>query len=369
MTEPRSSATLHPLTARFPDYVRNVPDFESRPALREIYRSIRVLRFLTRLDPRDVVQTIAPQPGAELVSVVLPMYNAREWIDLCLTSLLVQAHARLEVFCVDDASTDDTFERVVARFGRDRRLCIVRLAGNVGPYQIKNWIVARAARGRLVALQDADDVSHPMRIEEQMRWLDRERVGVCGVCVHQFFPPSIHPPVGGPAQIELEGTRHNIAFYEALGPLREPVDLRQALRQRPRPHARRRHAGIAFYGSQLLERDLFLDFGGFDGHTRVGADTELSRRLIRLHRIENVPKVLYSRRFHAQSLTEDPETGRTSPLRQRYQDRRDRRLEAIRLAILAEDAPQVRELCTSDLFFGDVRIAEVHTGFDANLSV
>lgn len=369
MSDSRHVPAEHALATRLPAYVRFVPNFESRSPLREIYRSVRVLRLLDGLDPRAVVHLTPPRPEAGLVSVVVPMFEARPWIDLAITSVLAQVGANVEVFCVDDCSTDDTFERVVSRFGADRRLCVVRLARNVGPYQIKNWIVARAARGRLIAFHDADDVSHPMRVREQQRWMDVHGFQICGSCVHQLFPPHLEPPVGSHAQIELDGIRHNVAFYETVERVHAPTNLSRAMLRRKSPQSRHRHQSLAFYGSQILERDLFLDYGGFDGHTRIGADQEFNWRVARCERIGNIPKVLYSRRFHDFSLTQHPETNYTSPARIAYHAQRDERHERIRLALEERDVERVRELCTSDLFFADVRVAEVHTGFDADLSV
>ena len=47
---------------------------------------------------------------APLVSVVVPMYNDRRTVDLCLRSVREQTYENLEVIVVDDASTDDSAE-------------------------------------------------------------------------------------------------------------------------------------------------------------------------------------------------------------------------------------------------------------------
>src|SRR5262245_43338618 len=113
MSEPRLLRAGPPPPALHPGNIWQAPLFDERLALGEIARSICVVRALSALEPRDVVARRPPAADGTLVTLVLPMFNAREWIDLCLTGVLAQAHANLEVLCVDDASTDDTYERVV----------------------------------------------------------------------------------------------------------------------------------------------------------------------------------------------------------------------------------------------------------------
>ena len=44
----------------------------------------------------------------ELVSVVIPVYNASQFVETCLTSICKQTYRHLEIIVVDDGSTDDT---------------------------------------------------------------------------------------------------------------------------------------------------------------------------------------------------------------------------------------------------------------------
>ena len=104
-----------------------------------------------------------PAPGP-LLSIVVLVYNTAPYLRECFDSLLGQQYRNIEVIAIDDASTDGSFETVVRAFGEDRRLTIVRLRRNVGPYRIKNWVAERVARGATIAFHDADDVSHPERL-------------------------------------------------------------------------------------------------------------------------------------------------------------------------------------------------------------
>ena len=357
-----------PSASHLPRYAGRVPQLVRYGLAKEIHRCLRVLRFLGGLNARDLIRSRPPRANARLLSVVVPMRNARDWIEPCLKSVLAQTHSDLEIFCVDDCSTDDTYGRVVDQFGRDRRLCVIRLGKNAGPYQIKNWVIHALARARLVALQDADDVSHPTRLAEQKQWMVRHRLSIGGTSVHQFFPPHIEPMVGTVDRVEVNGVRHSLAVYASVRRTRAPILVKEMLWERKVERFMNRHSSMAFYGAQILARDVFLEFGGFDGHTRVGADKDFNWRLVRFHSIGNLLKVLYSRRIHDLSLTQDPLTGYNSALRARYAARR-RRDENVRRELLTKNMDKVRELCTSDLFYGDIEIEETHTGFDVDLTV
>jgi glycosyltransferase involved in cell wall biosynthesis len=273
---------------------------------------------------------------------------------------------------VDDCSDDDTYERVVERFGRDKRLCAIRLSENVGPYQIKNWVIGSLARGDLVALQDADDISHPLRLEEQGRWMATHGYRISGTGAHQFFPPGIQLPLGVGQPLAVDGMLHNIAFYPTVERTQEPTSLRKLLQKRngadfldgycTGPYDVYKYT-VADHGSQMMERSLFLEFGGFDSPTRMAADTDFNFRLLRFHSLGNVPKVLYSRRFHELSLTQHPATNLTSPARQEYRVRRDLRQEQIRRELEAGDLTKARELCTAGLFYQDIKVQQVNSGF------
>ena len=66
------------------------------------------------------------------VTVIVPAFNAAEWITQTLQSIQAQTHAATEVLVADDASNDDT-ARIVGEFAaRDARIRHLRLPANSG---------------------------------------------------------------------------------------------------------------------------------------------------------------------------------------------------------------------------------------------
>ena len=362
---------------QLPPEARELKDIRTCDARAEIDRCLRILTWVDRLPVAELVRAAPPRAGAELISVVVPMHNARPWIDACIKGLLAQTHANLEIFCVDDASDDDSYARVVEQFGADRRICAIRLGTRVGPYQIKNWVIGSLARGAYVALQDADDVSHPLRIATQWRWMRDAGVRVSGTCAHHFFLPDDELGRGTGPPVEVDGMRHNLAFYPTIDAALESPLLAASFPERAGAEFwnvcrvgpyKLYWSVLAGHGTQMVERALFLELGGFDGRTRIAADSDFNERLVRFYPLGNVPQVLYSRRFHALSLIQHPATNFTSTARLEYRARRDVRTAAIREAAIAGDVARTRELCTEDLYCGDIMVEHMHCGFDVALS-
>lgn len=119
----------------------------------------------------DGCEVIA-DPLAELprVSVIVPVFNAEATVDQAMESLLKQTWPNLEVIVADDCSTDGTFERVKEYESRFERLIVIRNERNSGPYVARNNAL-RIATGDFVTCHDADDWSHPRKIEHQARHL------------------------------------------------------------------------------------------------------------------------------------------------------------------------------------------------------
>ncbi|MDK1359321.1 CDP-glycerol glycerophosphotransferase family protein [Arthrobacter sp. zg-Y1219] len=96
------------------------------------------------------------QPGGELLSVVVPMYNVAPYLERCLTSLVNQSYTNLEILIVDDGSTDGSVA-MAAKYARyDSRIRLIKLPHG-GNGLARNTGIA-AARGEFLTFADADDV-------------------------------------------------------------------------------------------------------------------------------------------------------------------------------------------------------------------
>ena len=127
-----------------------------------------------------------PLRTSPLVSVVLPVRDAAATIARAVGSIRVQTLRDWELLAVDDGSTDGTRE-ILESLARDepRLRVLVRPHEGVAATANAGWA---AATGGLIARMDADDVSHPERLAEQVAFLDAPEnrgVGVVG-CLVEF---------------------------------------------------------------------------------------------------------------------------------------------------------------------------------------
>src|SRR5688572_23675076 len=102
------------------------------------------------------------------ISVVIPSYNAAQYLPAAIESVLGQDYKNLEVVIVDDGSTDNTPE-VVGRFGKFVEYNRLENNGG-GPARPRN-IGIRAASGDYIALFDSDDLMLPGKLIEQSEFL------------------------------------------------------------------------------------------------------------------------------------------------------------------------------------------------------
>jgi len=100
-----------------------------------------------------------------LVSILISVYNAGDYLRPSVQSILSQTYSNLEILIVDDGSTDHCMDSI-ARLN-DSRIRIMTQE-NAGRATALNRALEELS-GRFYAIQDADDICHPRRIERQVQ--------------------------------------------------------------------------------------------------------------------------------------------------------------------------------------------------------
>lgn len=214
------------------------------------------------------------------LSVLLPVRNARPWLDASLESLSRQTFGDFEIVAVDDGSTDGSGERLEAHAVLEPRLRVIRTASAGLPSTLQTALAA--ARSPLLARHDADDLSHRDRFARQIEFLDRERgVDVLGTRLRLFGDGGV--PVGA-------GMRRWAAWHDGL--LDHDAMRRESLIDSPLAH-----------GTAMLRRDALDRVGGW--HEKGWAeDLDLWLRLFESGaRFAKLPRRLYGWRQHPGSST------------------------------------------------------------------
>jgi len=217
----------------------------------------------------------------ELVSVVVPVYNAAATLGATLVSVRNQTWRNLEIIVVDDGSTDTSFAIATAHQDQDARVRIIRQA-NGGVAAARNRGID-AAKGRFVAPLDADDMWLPSKIERQME-------------VMTAAGPDVGLVYTGYAMIDEAG---RVQGLPVAGHAQGNV-LRQLCREN----------FIGNGSSVLFRREVLQEIGGYDvGLRAVGAqgceDLQLYLAIAERFQFAVVPECLTGYRLTSTTMTCD----------------------------------------------------------------
>lgn len=98
------------------------------------------------------------------ISVLIPVYNAAEYLTRCLDSILAQTYSDWEVIAVDDGSKDNSFQILQEYAAKDNRITAVTKE-NEGPGLTRNYAL-ELAQGDYIVFVDSDDYIEPIYFEE-----------------------------------------------------------------------------------------------------------------------------------------------------------------------------------------------------------
>ena len=107
-----------------------------------------------------------------LVSVILPAYNSEEYITDAIESIRNQTYKNLEIIIIDDASTDETFNKTTEIAKNDKRIKVYRNEANLKIVDTLNKGIEQS-RGVYIARMDSDDVRLPDSIKTQVDFLEK----------------------------------------------------------------------------------------------------------------------------------------------------------------------------------------------------
>lgn len=102
--------------------------------------------------------------GEIIISVIVPVYNAQEYITRCLDSILSQTVSSLEIICVDDGSADNSAALIEEAARRDSRIRLIKQE-NLHAGEARNNGIG-SANGEYIAFLDADDIYYSDRALE-----------------------------------------------------------------------------------------------------------------------------------------------------------------------------------------------------------
>ena len=206
-----------------------------------------------------------------LITIGVSAYNRRDYLILCLESLLAQTYPNCQIIVVDDGSTDGTAEMMHKRFPQIRYV----YQKNAGDAAAKNH-AARLAEGEYVVFNDSDDLFLPDAVERLYNALpsdDRHAISY-----------------GNYLSIDADGntmpTKRKADVYPSgniTGDLLRHIFVNSC--------------------ATLIPRDVYWEFGGYDTSLKVCHDYDMYLKMSLKHRFYAVQEPVFLRRRHGSNLS------------------------------------------------------------------
>jgi teichuronic acid biosynthesis glycosyltransferase TuaG len=111
----------------------------------------------------------------DLISVIIPTYNAEKYILETINSVKSQTYQNWEMIIVDDYSKDNTVEIIKKEAKNDSRIKLIQLSQNCGAAIARNTAI-RNAKGKYIAFLDSDDLWYPEKLEKQVAFMQENDI-------------------------------------------------------------------------------------------------------------------------------------------------------------------------------------------------
>lgn len=213
-----------------------------------------------------------PEP---LVSVIIPCYNNGKYIEECVRSVLNQTYTNFEIIIINDASTDDSAQKIEKlQKENPQKITVITNKKNLERSASRNTGIAKS-KGELVCILDGDDRWYPQKLTRQVQAMQEDpELAFCGTGRDLLDKDS---------KIETSNsyfTRSGEIFLHLLA----------------------RRCSI-LTSSVMLRRSIINKVGGFDRNLNLAEDFDYWVRASFLGRYKHIPEELVSYRIHEAQST------------------------------------------------------------------
>lgn len=215
---------------------------------------------------------MASNIDSPLVSVVMSAYNASDYIDAAITSILNQSFKDLEFIIINDGSTDDTLKIINGFAKKDKRIKVISRENKGLVASLNEGI--DAARAAIIARQDADDISYPTRLQKQFEALDT----------------NVSLAIVGSSMTTIDEKGKVLNQHRVL--LNNPELKQELLIRSPFPH-----------GSVMFHKDTFLKAGRYKKDDWPTEDYGLWVRMAPHGAFSNIDEPLYEYRENSVGIS------------------------------------------------------------------
>lgn len=208
------------------------------------------------------------------ISVMMPVYNAAPYLDEAIEGIRDQTWRNWELIVLNDGSTDESLDIAMRYAACDNRIRVISRA-NKGLVATRNELL-NAASAPLVAVNDADDISVPNRLELQVQYLrDHPQCVALGSRATLFISASL-----------VVGEEFELQTHEEID----------------RANLEGRGSAIA-HSASMYRTDAARQVGGYHDEYPPSEDLDLWLRLAEIGRLANLPQTLVRYRLREGSMS------------------------------------------------------------------
>lgn len=235
------------------------------------------------------------------ISVIIPVYNAEQYLPYCLDSLLCQTLHDIEIICIDDVSTDRSLEIAQSYAVKDPRVRVATLPVNSRQGAARN-LGLQMAVAPYIGFVDSDDYVTPDFFENLYRAIVRHDVDIA-ITPYTFVDQHGNAIQSRRNKGFFRRRRTDTIFERTLGRdwkhnqiVSDPLQRLKCVRQ--------------FMVMNKLYRRSLLGTMPFPEHTRFEDVPFTMEAMHRARNICTIPEGGYFYRRHADSTTSDTDFGR-----------------------------------------------------------
>ncbi|MCP4649291.1 MAG: glycosyltransferase [PVC group bacterium] len=208
-----------------------------------------------------------------LISVLMPAYNAKQYIKEAIESIINQTFKDFEFIIIDDNSKDNTWDIIQEYAHKDSRIVALKNDENLKLSKTLNKGLAQA-KGKYIARMDADDISVPDRFQKQINYMERyPEVGILG------------------GAMELRDINDKFIGIRKYSVMDEKIK-KYIYRYCPFCHP-----------AIMLKKDVLNQVGGYNEQWNPAEDYDLYFRIGKITKFANLKDILIKYRVVPQSMT------------------------------------------------------------------
>lgn len=213
------------------------------------------------------------QQKKQSISVIIPVFNSSKTIERCIDSVLNQTYNRINVICINDASSDDSLEKLLVlqkKYGPDR-IVVVSNEKNLGVAKSLNKGL-RLSNTKYTARIDADDWWEETKISKQLRFLEQNQEYKIIGCNYINYNGDIEK------RVYTRESNYRIK--------------KNIIKHNPFAHS------CIIYDTELVKK-----IGGYDESIKYGSDYDLYMRLFPFTKFYNLQEFLCFRSIEAEGIS------------------------------------------------------------------